>query len=399
MSKSIVPGAPLDQGKPLSTQAWRGTVARETQPVVYWAVLGAALVAFWGYLMLKWVSGPYFTPTLPGPTEQPDWMYPMQVGFQAACMIGFAIAIYHLLVKPWLRTRQLATDGAFFIAYVMMFFLQDQLSCIGGSWYLYNAHVFNMGTWFTGIPGWMAYAEPGHALPEPIFMMAPGYAFIFALTTFVGCRILREFRQRWPTLAPAVALLAVVLATALIDILFERGIWMPLGFYVINYTPAGLPTLDAGGMLQFPLLEALVIGLTATGIALLRYHTDDKGHTFVERGIDKVTASRPKQAVLRLLAIIAATQLIYFFFFNVPMGIVGLNSRDWPEAVQQRSYLLDGLCGANTDRACPTDDTPLPRFNHDHAGITVSPDGKLVVPADARLPRPVPLLDKPKGML
>lgn len=373
--------------------------ARETEPVVYWAALGALLMTFWVYLMVRWVTGPFFTPTLPGPTEQPDWMYPVQIGFQVMCMAGFSIAFFFLIVKPWIRERRLTTDGAFFIAYVMLFFLQDQLSCLGGAWYLYNAHVFNMGTWFTAIPGWLAYAEPGHALPEPIFMMAPGYAFIFSVTTFTGCFIIREFRRRWPALPLAVAVLAVLLATGIIDIIFERGIWMPLGFYVINYAPAGWPTINAGGMLQFPLIEALTIGLAATAIAVLRYHTDDKGRTLAERGIDKVTAIPWKQALLRLLAVIAATQLIFFFFFNVPMFMVGLNSKDWPEAVQQRSYMLDGLCGAGTDRACPTSDTPIVQFNRNHATISVNPEGQLVVPEGAEKPKLVPFISKPEGKL
>ena len=377
-----------------ASQAARGRVleaeaARAAQPVVYWAVLGMMIMAFWAWIMFRWVTGPYFTPTLPGPTPQPEWQGPAQVAFQAIMGVAIVVAGYKLLLKPWLREKRMTTDGAMFIAFFTMFF-QDQITMMGGGyWFTYNAHVFNMGSWFPEIPGWATFAQPGQTPGEPILMMGPGYAYFFLAMTFLGMAIMRRFRERWPTLSTPVLFFAVFVACALLDMVIEVGFWIPLGFY--SYTYGGvLPMIHKGTIQQFPMIEALGTGWLSTSIVALRYYTDDKGQTLVERGLDKVVASPGRKAVLRMFAMIAAIQLIFFFIYNVPMYPLGEFSKDWPKAIQERSYLMNNICGTGTDRMCATSDTPI-AVNSAKA-ISVTPDGRLKIPADAEAQQPVPFL-------
>ena len=357
--------------------------AREYDPYVYWATLGVLIMAFWTWIMVKWVTGPYFVPTPPGPTAQPEWQTYAQIAFQAFTIFAFLILIYKLIVKPWRQERRFTTDGALLIAYFTMYF-QDQISFMGGGyWFTYNAHVWNMGSWFPEIPGWMAFAQPGQTAGEPILMMGPGYAYFFVIMTALGIYIMRKFRDMWPWMPTPLLFLSVLVATALMDMVIEVGFWIPLGFY--SYTYGGfLPMVNAGTMHQFPMAEALGIGVLSTTIVAFRYYTNDKGQTIAERGLEKV-ASPVKQGVLRMFAMIAMIQLIFFFPYNVSMYMLGQWSSDWPKEIQERSYLTNGICGAGTPRACRTSETPVDVPSA--TGISVSPDGQLVIPPGAKKPQ------------
>lgn len=377
------------QQSPSAARRAAETAANKTEPVVYWAIVGVIISAFWLWVMVKWVTGPYFTPTLPGPTAQPEWQNWAQIIFQAVCILALFIVGYRVIVKPWREERKFTTDGGLFIAYFTMFF-QDQITFMGGNyWFLYNAHVFNMGSWFPEIPGWMAYAQPGQTAGEPILMMGPGYAYFFIIMTFVGLFIMRKFREFWPWMSTPMLFLSVIIATGLIDMVIEIGFWIPLGFYAYTYGGI-LPMINKGSVQQFPLMEALGIGVLSMFIVTLRYYTDDKGHTLVERGLHKVTQSPVKQAFLRLFALIAAIQLIFFFLYNVPMYQLGSWSRDWPKSIQEISYFMDGICGTGTPRACRTSDTPI--VVPTATAISVTPEGQLHVPEGAKIDGPVPFV-------
>lgn len=365
----------------------------ETQPVVYWAMIGGAITLFWLWIMFKWISGPYFTPTLPGPTEQPDWMYTAQYIFQGVSMGLIFIVGYYFWWKPWRDERRVTTDGALAIAFLTLYF-QDQISNAGGYWFTYNAHVFNMGSWFPEVPGWLTFAAPGHTPGEPILMMASGYIYFFLIMMFAGLAIFRKLREVFPRLSTPVLFFIVFLCCGVLDAVIEIGIWMPMGFYA--YTDGGIfPMINAGSPLQFPLVEAIGVGFVSMTIVAYRYYTDDKGQTLCERGLDKINTTPAKKAVLRVFALIAAMQLLFFFSYNVPMYMVGAHSSDWIDAHMERSYYMNGICGSGTDRACPTSD--MPKVIKSDNPISVNPDGKLVVPEKSKKPDNVPFLDKPKG--
>lgn len=372
-------------------RAVEASAVKVTQPVQYWAYLGLLISAFWAWIMVKWVTGPYFTPTLPGPTPQPDWQGPAQIAFQAFCIIALFVVGYKLLWKPWSREKRVTTDGALMIAFFTMFF-QDQITMMGGGyWFTYNAHVFNMGSWFPEIPGWMTFAQPGQTPGEPILMMGPGYAYFFLIMTFAGMFIMRKFREWWPSMSTPALFFCVFIACAILDAVIEIGFWIPLGFYAYTYGGI-LPMINEGTVRQFPIIEALGTAWLSTAIVALRYYTDDKGQTLVERGLDKVVASPLKKGLLRIFAMVAAIQLIFFFIYNVPMYPLGALSKDWPASIQERSYLMNNICGYGTPRACRTGDTPIVVKSAN--AISVTPDLQLHVPARAELPQTVPHIDR-----
>jgi hypothetical protein len=83
---------------------------------------------------------------------------------------------------------------------------------------------------------------------------------------------------------------------------------------------------------------------------------------------------------------IGGVQLMFLLLFTMPVALLATSQPSWPRDLQARSYLLGGLCGEGTARACPGPATP----NFRNAGAYISPSGRAVLPADAARFRAVP---------
>jgi hypothetical protein len=365
------------------------------QPVVRWAILGGLMLAFMTYVLTKWVTGPSFHSVPTGATEPSDLMKVCETVFIALSIIADGFLIHRLVIRPWRREKRVSTNGLFLLCFAVMYF-QDPFGDAGGYWFVYNSWIPNMGSWASSLPGWLPASSPGHELVEPVIMMLPGYLYLFLVPTMLGLWVIRTVKARWPRSGIGTQLAAVFVAMCVFDFVLEGLIWMPLGFYVYPSAPG--PFLFAGTYHQFPIIEMPLIAFLCTSLVALRYFTDDKGHTIAERGIDEVRTTPGRKVLLRLLALIAATQLVFFLTYNIEVYHFGVHSKNWPQSIQERSYFLDGLCGAGSDIACPTSAVPWARGRGDAASrqeISITPDGKLVVPPGATLPAgPVPFITK-----
>lgn len=142
-----------------------------------------------------------------------------------------------------------------------------------------------LGTWTLGsMPGWMR--PKGSNLVEPLLLIIVGCTIIACSLCFPVLAILNKCKQRWPALSKfRLALIGIVILIAL-DTLFE-SLLLRTGVYAY---PGGIReiTLFAGETEQFPMTEGIFYGGLAIGMtmALLLYR-DDRGQTFVERGIEK----------------------------------------------------------------------------------------------------------------
>lgn len=352
-------------------------------PVLWWAGLGAVLVAFMSYIGIKWVTGPFFASVPTGASEPPTWMKATIItidGISLAATFGF---IYWMIVRPWIKERRVTTDGMLLIAFFSMWF-QDPMGNYGGYWFVYNSWNPNMGSWANELPGWLAYGEPGSMFAES-FINGPLYLYFMMGGVLVGLWTLRKTKARYPKLGLPFALLVTYLAMTAFDLIVEVGFWQAMGLY--TYTSSPGPFLFAGTFMQFPIFEAIMVGFMVLAMVCLRYFTDDKGHTFVERGIDRVNTTPGKKIGLRLLALIAGVQVLYFFSFTLPTSYWGAHSEDWPEQVQNLSYFTDGICGAGTTRLCPSESLPINRGNKSG---WIGPGGKFLTREEAKKTAPIP---------
>jgi hypothetical protein len=314
---------------------------------------------------------------------------------QAVNVPAALFLLYWFVVRRWRRDRELGVDGLLVVAFATLWF-EDPMSAYGGTIFTYNTWLIQFGSWVHDVPGWLSFGRPGHMIPEPLFIPFL-YVWFFLLPAVGGCWVMRRAKARWPRMG-VVGLLGICFgALCIFDLVVEGILFLPLGVW--EYPGGSSIALFPSTYHKYPINEMLTIAAECTLVAALRYFLDDKGHTIVERGIDRVRTTPGRKLVLRALAVIAATHVIVTIGYNIPNGWMAVHSPAWPADLQKRSYLTDGICGAGTDRACPGPAVPLIRNDNSGGGggsAYMSPTGRLVVPPGTRLPKLVPF-EKPSG--
>ncbi|BDE15513.1 MULTISPECIES: spirocyclase AveC family protein [Mycobacterium] len=359
-------------------------------PVKWWAGLGALIVAFIAYVLIDWVTGPFFQRVPTGPNDPPTYMKVAMVFFQAVSIPVGLILIGWFVVRPIVRQRRLTLDGMLVLAFSTLWF-QDPLSAYGGHWFTYNSWTFNYGSWVHSVPGWLSNGKPGAMVVEPILIMPGLYVYVFVITMFLGCAVMRRAKARWPQIGTLGLIVCCFVAMVGFDIILEGVIFMPLGIW--EYPGGRGFSIFSGTYHAFPLNEVVTVSATFTAVACLRYFRNDRGQTLVERGAENLRLSDRSQAVVRALAVLAGVHVALFLTYNVPNYWIGTHSKEWQRDLLERSYFTDGLCGQGTDRACPGPGVPLSRNDNTGSGGGsgyLTPDGKAVIPPHTQLPAQFP---------
>ena len=380
----------LSNKKPAVTESLGGTaelgaqVQPKGKPVQIWATLGAVILALTLYVWISWITGPYFERVPAGPNDPPLHMKIPMIANAVVLWVGLPFAIWFFFIRPWRRERRITLDGMLFLSMGLMFF-QDPLLNYFNTWCTYNTWSFNMGSWSSNIPGWVSPEEPGAQVAEPLLTNAPGYAYGVLLITIVGCWVMRRIKSRFPNVSNLRLILATYAICIVFDFVMEALVMLPIGFYTYPGAIRAV-SFNAGTYYQWPIYEGLMWGGVQAALCCLRFFTDDRGRTIVERGLDNVRGGVVRQQFIRFLAIFAGVSTCFFVFYNVPAQWIGMHSDPWPEDHMKRSYFTGGICGDGTDKPCPDPDLPIPTK---HSGY-INSDGELVLPDGAEMPVIVP---------
>jgi hypothetical protein len=302
-------------------------------------------------------------------------MQAVQITWMAVGIPLTGYVIWRWTIRPWRRDGRPTTDGLMVIACLLLV-VQDPWSSYVQHWFTYNAWLPNRGSWVNEIPGWMASGKPGAQVPEPILWSPFMYCYAFFAITVIGSELMRAIKRRRPHISDLRLVLACVLFMWVVDFVLEGVLFLPLGFYAYN---GGHWSLFPDAYHKFPAHEAIFAGTMFAAMSSVRYFVDDRGRSLAERGADTVTTHGARQAGLRFLAIFGAFSVIVLAFYNIPSAVMAANSTAWPRDVQQRSYLMDHICGTGTPRACPAPGVPISR------GTAAPPlDPRLAVPFSTR---------------
>ena len=331
----------------------RRTAARWLVPLNAWAAIGALALAFIAFVLIRWVTGPFFQRVAAGPDTPPAFMTANLIFWQVVSTPAALALLYYFVIRPYRRERQIGVDGLLVLAYATIWF-QDPLSDAGGQWFTYNAALVNFGSWANSVPGWSTYGSPGHMLVEPLLVIPALYVYFFWIAATLGSKLMRVTKRKWPTINDAGVVAVCFGVVLLIDLVLEGLLWMPGGLWSL---PGGHGTVLFGGSYdQFTANEWILVSLTLTAGACVRYFVDDRGCSIAERGSERLygRVSHGSLTLRRILATIGLMQVVMLCCYTLPQTLIGSSPGAWPASVvQQRSYFTDGLCGPHTPRPCP----------------------------------------------
>lgn len=346
--------------------------AMRSTPVTYWAMLGATFLCLAAYVWGSWMLSPDFRPSPVGPDPLPHnvWLAIKIVEGVASCAIVGMLGFF--VVRPLIKTGSVSLDGMLVLNFLLMWWTDPIDNYINFS-FMYNAYAVNMGGWANYIPGW---SYPNHQnLPEPLLLMGGFYLSMSMLNAVFGCWLLKKTNEWWPSMRLGGKMVILFVAFAIIDTVIENAI-MRTGIAAYPGVIRSI-SLFPGEVYQWPLYEAGIIAFVNTGFTCLRYYKDDKGLTFVEKGIDTLKLSSGKRKVLSFFALAGFIQPWFLIAYFLPYNLFVIHSDTFPP---YPSYLRVMICGEGTEYACPSKDwVPIPtRTSKNNVG-----------PNDPRLPQEI----------
>ena len=362
----------LDEAGTLTIKNATLRAPRQPTSIKWWAGLGALFVAFQAYLYTRWVFSGNFSRVSSGPDPIPLWMRVFAHTFEVVSLILVVWGLHRYVYRPWRKDRRIPALGMMWLASPTIYWLDWLINWgqQGGNWS--GAFWVNMGSWYNFIPGWIA--PNGEKVYELSSIGIPVVIVWIGLFSVAICAVLRKVSSRWPNMGK-VGLVGIAIAfSAVLDLVAEI-VLIRTGMWTYGGAIPSL-TLWSGHYYQFPLYETAILAPVMGFMGAIVYFTDDRGRTVVERGIDRIHASKRQKGWLRFLAFAGALNLL-LFLYSVIWGLFTLQPGfQWTKDVVDRSYFRGGICGEGTKFACPAEGLPIPRGSK---GFYVAPNGDLIM--------------------
>lgn len=328
-----------------------------------WFLIGCGFLIFIAWVVYNWVTAPHFGPTtLPADIEMP---LQFKIGVRAV-EVGMSIVwmyfIYTQLIKPIRQTGQPNTLGLLGIGFFFAIFWDPAMNWIQQGC-VYNPYAVNMGFLSAEIPGWLS--PRAHLLPEPLVAWTGGYPGFLIWGCLVGLAAMRFVKARLPSISNVKLAIAGILATMLFDTVLEILLIRVTGIYAYPGAIRSL-SLFGGHWYQFPIYEGILFGGWWGLCTVLLYFKDDKGLTWVERGVEKLDMckrSNFRKGMVRAIAVIGFCQTVEVFIYVLPMPLITANADPFPDDTPAFFTVGTGMCGPGTGLACPRPDLPIMRRN------------------------------------
>jgi hypothetical protein len=186
--------------------------------------------------------------------------------------------------------------------------------------------------------------------------MGVAYFWMALLATVICCRVMQWAAGRDPSRSMLGLFLRGYGAMVVFDLVFELP-WVHAGLYAYPGAVHWL-SLWPGRTYQFPIYEALIFPFVWAAMGALRFGAERRRDnlSLVERGASGIRR-RGLRPAARILAVVAAIQIVFNVAYNVPMWGITHYGGPWPSTLP--SYLRDGLCGPPTPYPCPSPHSPI----------------------------------------
>lgn len=326
--------------------------AADTSIVKLWMFIGASWFLLAVYAWGGWILGPDFKPNTAGRDAASDAYIIWVRSVEVASILLAMIQIWIFILRPKIKTGRMSFDGLFFIA-CWSLYLQEPWINYNSPQFLYTTVAYNMGSWMNYIPGWNTPNAERLPVGSVIWMLA--YLNLVALWAYAGGNFMRWFKRKCPAISNLSLLFVTFLVFIPFDIVLEQII---LRGELFNYAST-VPelTLWAGEIYQFPIYETVSWSACLTGWAAVYYFRNDKGETFVEKGLSNLRF--PNQGVrtfARFLVILGFCHTSFLVLYNMPYFYWSTKGGSYPNFAE---YTVGGLCGPETNFDCPGLDVPV----------------------------------------
>lgn len=301
----------------------------KTPTILYMAFAGAVCAAFGCYLWISWILSPQFHPVDPGPDPIPMREYATLVVIQIGGLIATIWMVWAIAIAPRLKTGIFTTDGLIVLAFPLIWWM-DPTYNYSQNWFVYNAHLWNMGSWVGDIwPTWLG--ANGDKYPEP-FVVGLAQIFWLYFAMVVGSWGMRKYKSWRPHANVMRVLMAGYVVMFIFDLIMEYTA-VQIGWYSMPGAWRAV-SLHPGTRYQVPLTAIAVSALQCTGFASMHYFRDDKGYSWVERGVGQL---RSFKTIIRYFALVGGLSLATIFLYALPAQFNALHTDEWPEGLP--SYL------------------------------------------------------------
>jgi hypothetical protein len=182
-------------------------------------------------------------------------------------------------------------------------------------------------SWIEAPYDWAVYAQFPPAIPRmpswwPLNMtwgglpaaVPPGYIAYFILPAVIGSMLGRWLIQKYNWRAPITLLIVGLVVGFLWAFMFNALLGAQLGVFYYGRVIAGL-ALWEGTKNQYPLYDALAMGVQMMVFTYMLGRTDKQGRIFIEVWADSKAKSRLQASFLSIAAVIVIGHVVYLSVF------------------------------------------------------------------------------------
>jgi hypothetical protein len=198
--------------------------------------------------------------------------------------------------------------------------------------FFYSSDWVNLNSWCGNVP--FRLNPSCGAVPQPVLFDLFLYPFCMLAIMILVNAIMRAAQRRWSAITPAKLVLLAFLCTAAIGM----GMQVFAIFFHLWAFPS-LPMSLFGENVRYSVAD--IFGFTGffTSMAALRFFKDDRGRSFVERGLDYL-APRIRTTVATLAMIGYAST--FYVLFSLPDVWAGAYSNHFAENTP--AHVVNGVC-------------------------------------------------------
>ncbi|TAM64425.1 spirocyclase AveC family protein [Mycobacterium sp.] len=324
--------------------------SKRSRPVLWWAALGAATIAFQAYIYIAWIISDDFKATPTGADPVPH-MEKVFAWILQSLLAALALISLWWVIRGCSRAGRMTLDAKLLIAGYCQLWLDPIGSAIRPQFF-FNSYYVNRGSWLGQIPG--AMTPNGHLLADLLLVELPVYGSLIGICVG-GCALIRWMRARRPQTSNVALLLWVWLVLGVFIFVFEAIFVMRTGA-AVWLAPTHSGTIFYGTRYQMSIIpDPLFWSVFMVAMIGLRFFATDKGAARTDAGLDQLGVAPRWKTTISTLAVVGFVSAAMFVSSALAIG-ASLYSKT-PDNLP--SYLRDGICGEGTNYECPNPGVPI----------------------------------------